>query len=208
MATQAQILATGHNAAKSAGPGLTGSVCETKPIEAAGSVGVRNVDCGVQNEERGSLVCETKPMEARRASVPARPNEVSRPGPCDGEGRAGTHDLRIANRDDCAKQSQLWAGGPLGLRIGDCGLRIDGRRPATAFMGERAKQSQLEGASGSTPAPGGDPSRGRLGHMVDPSCETKPISGEGGSDARGLQRVVRNKANFACRPARLSVRHC
>ncbi|MBN1509822.1 MAG: hypothetical protein JW955_23445, partial [Sedimentisphaerales bacterium] len=30
--------------------------------------------------------------------------------------------------------------------------------------------------SSSTPAPGGDPSRGRLGYMVDhPVCETKPI---------------------------------
>jgi hypothetical protein len=34
--------------------------------------------------------------------------------------------------------------------------------------------------SSSTPAAGGDPSRGRLGYMAaDPSCETKPI-GEGG----------------------------
>ncbi|MBN1509298.1 MAG: hypothetical protein JW955_20805 [Sedimentisphaerales bacterium] len=38
------------------------------------------------------------------------------------------------------------------------------------------KQSQSEEVSCSTPALGGDPSRGRLGYMVDGSpCETKPI---------------------------------
>jgi hypothetical protein len=43
-------------------------------------------------------------------------------------------------------------------------------------MGDCAKQSQLGKVSGSTPAAGGDPSRGRLGHIgVDPSRETKPI---------------------------------
>ena len=39
-----------------------------------------------------------------------------------------------------------------------------------------AKQSQSQGVSSSTPAPGGDPSRGRLGYLGDGSpCETKPI---------------------------------
>jgi hypothetical protein len=43
-------------------------------------------------------------------------------------------------------------------------------------MGDCAKQSQLEKVSGSTPAPGGDPSRGRLGYMaVEAPRETKPI---------------------------------
>jgi hypothetical protein len=61
-----------------------------------------------------------------------------------------------------------------------------GHNPAceTPSEADFAKQSQSGEASslkcecsGSTPAPGGDPSRGRLGHMVaDPVCETKPIA--------------------------------
>ncbi len=52
------------------------------------------------------------------------------------------------------------------------------RQAEGGCMGDYAKQSQLGEVSGSTPALGGDPSRGRLGHMgADPSCETKPIEG-------------------------------
>jgi hypothetical protein len=41
--------------------------------------------------------------------------------------------------------------------------------------GEQVSSSKCD-VSSSTPAGGGDPSRGRLGHMADePSCETKPI---------------------------------
>jgi hypothetical protein len=60
-----------------------------------------------------------------------------------------------------------------------------GHRPPCETLSEAnlAKQSQSEGVSdfkcevsSSTPAPGGDPSRGRLGHRVaDPACETKPM---------------------------------
>jgi hypothetical protein len=57
----------------------------------------------------------------------------------------------------------------------------------TTNEGDCAKQSQSQEVpnlkcevSSSTPAPGGDPSRGRLGHMVDdPACETKPMDSGG-----------------------------
>jgi hypothetical protein len=95
-----------------------------------------------------------------------------------------------------------------GLRSAECGLkrgtvvrnkaefRQDGgsRKRRTLPVGEprrrpeHAEQSQFRAevsslkceVSSSTPAPGGDPSRGRLGCMApDPSCETKPIEAVG-----------------------------
>jgi len=64
------------------------------------------------------------------------------------------------------------------------GQRFEGHGPSTQETPcgvttngtDSAKQSQFAEASSSTPAPGGDPSRGRLGHMgAEPMCETKPI---------------------------------
>jgi len=74
------------------------------------------------------------------------------------------------------------------LGIADCGLK--GRER----VNESVKQSQIERSvkfevSGSTPALGGDPSRGRLGHMAaNPVRETKPIVGRGPWDC-GLRNA-------------------
>ncbi len=74
------------------------------------------------------------------------------------------------------------------MRNTECGVRNEERER----MNESAKQSQLGWrvssarceVSCSTPALGGDPSRGRLGHVVvDPACETKPIASQAPSGA-------------------------
>ena len=81
------------------------------------------------------------------------------------------------------------------LGIADCGLK--GRERGN----ESVKQSQIERSvkfevSGSTPALGGDPSRGRLGHMVaNPARETKPIC----LTQRTTEAIMQNKPNLACR---------
>ncbi len=122
-------------------------------------------------------------------------------------GYLGKNRYRVWHGAECAKQSQYGLAeratggvqnkanlgpGALGLRISECGLKT---RTAVAVMpscGVRNKANPGEGVSSlkcevsnSTPARRGDPSRGRLGHMVaDSTCRTKPISQAGSCASR------------------------
>ena len=64
------------------------------------------------------------------------------------------------------------------VRAGPCARPGQPQGVAPTNEGNCVKQTQSAEVSGSTPALEGDPSRGRLGYMVDgPLCETKPIDG-------------------------------
>ncbi len=135
--------------------------------------------------------CETKPIWPCRASGGHSPPYTKR--------RAKQSQLAGEQmKAKCHQEEELW-------KVVPC-------HPS-------AKQSQLDEVSGSTPAPGGDPSRGRLGYMLagppvrnkanlreedwskrhlPASCETKPIcrGQTGGVRREGTAWVVlRNKAN-------------
>jgi hypothetical protein len=127
-------------------------------------------------EATAGVMCETKPnlermgylgkrsLRAERFGDVAESARQSRLPKCEQDHRQASLDAatRTVARDG-AEQSQFQA---------DTSWRT---KPIAA----EASSLKCE-VSSSTPAGGGDPSRGRLGYMApDPSCETKPI-GEGG----------------------------
>ncbi len=124
--------------------------------------------CRMMNELRRLKGCETKPMERVRSAECGVRNEEGDSPVCETKPIAATVSV-----DSAPHRANV------PVRPESCGdARPTQETPdgVTTNRDDLAKQSQSEGVSGSTPAPGGDPSRGRLGHMAaDPSCETKPI---------------------------------
>jgi hypothetical protein len=167
--------------------------CRTKPIWGRGP-GLRSAECGLK---RGTVV---------RNKAKSRQDGVSRKGrtlpvgePCRRPDRAKQSQYRseVSSLTCEVSGSTVAAGGDPGRgrpghMVADAPCRTKPICPAgqmvcmahATSVDDSAKQSQsgkeVSGlkceVSSSTPAHGGDPSRGRLGYMAaDPSCETKPI---------------------------------
>ncbi len=92
-----------------------------------------------------------------------------------------------------------YGAGAMGLRIADCGVRIEGRMPAMTDMGGRAEQSQFERR-------GRQARGGRLEETVRMILRDK--ANRAGRDQREVlcrngvmidPAMIRNKANWPCR---------
>jgi hypothetical protein len=162
----------------SSGPGAVAEdepSCRTKPIW-----GRLPWDCGLRSERR---MCQTKPNLERMGCL----------------GKRTLHAERLYDVAESAKQSQS----PMSEQNHRQASLDDANHAATTESAEQSQSGkEVSGlkceVSSGTPAPGGDPSRGRLGYMAaDPSCETKPIWGRLPWDCglRSERRMCETKPN-------------